>query len=419
MREARTDRGSATSERGGQPSARLRNATAEPAQGTAEKRRPDPQKVTKSQRLSASYRVGREALTLAGHSPLELRPSRNLKWAEVNKSIIPLSTLVEHYVVDLRSENKSPKTVSWYLANLRTFEAWLKLHRHSTLLGDLDIAVVRQYILYLQDGHHKFAGHPYTPVRDEPLSDHSVQGHVRTLRAFASWLHREGYVGENLLSRLKVPKAPSLDIRLLTDAEISKIASCFNTDTETGARNLAAIWLMLDSGLRIGEVANLQRERVDLQLGQLVVRGKGNKERPVPIGRKAQKHLQRYIYHFRPEPLYPDNDNLFLTTEGRPVNENALKLMFSRLKVKTGITRLHAHLLRHTFATRYLVNGGDILSLMRILGHTSIQMVARYVHLAEGDVATKHRLFSPMDRLELKLTRKTKGTSRRSNMRQG
>lgn len=84
------------------------------------------------------------------------------------------------------------------------------------------------------------------------------------------------------------------------------------------------------------------------------------------------------------------------------MNDNALKLMFSRLRAKTGITRLHGHLLRHTFTSRYLMNGEDILSLKRMLGDASIQMVAKYTHLAEGEVAAKHRLFSPMDRLELK-----------------
>lgn len=137
-----------------------------------------------------------------------------------------------------------------------------------------------------------------------------------------------------------------------------------------------------------------------------MVRGKGSRERVVPIRRKAEKYLQRYIYHFRPEPLYPDRDNLFLTVESEPVNENALRLMFSRLRARTGITRLHGHLLRHTFATRYLISGRDILSLKRIPGHASIQMIARYTHLAEADVAAKHHLFSPMDRLDLKPIRR-------------
>lgn len=413
MERTHKKRDMVTSRRAAQSNGSFWNEATETDQGSGQEWQKNGEKVTKSQGLSAYYIVRGEVVTLAPGTLPRLIRRRNLRWEEVNKLVIPLDTLIEHYTVELRSENKSPKTIDWYCANLRAFEDWLKRHRHSTLLGDLDIDIVRRYILYLQDGHRKFDGHPYTPARDEPLSDYSVQGHVRTLRAFVSWLKREGYLDENFLSRLKVPKAPSLDIRPLTEAEISKILACFNPNTATGARNLVVVWLMLDSGLRVGEVAGLQHGNVNLQQGQLVVRGKGNKERVVPMGRKAQKYLQRYIYHFRPEPLYPDRDNLFLTVEGKPLNENALKLMFSRLRARTGIARLHGHLLRHTFATRYLMNGGDILSLKRILGHASIQMVARYSHLAEADVAAKHHLFSPMDRLDLKPIKRAGRTHRR------
>jgi integrase/recombinase XerC/integrase/recombinase XerD len=173
-------------------------------------------------------------------------------------------------------------------------------------------------------------------------------------------------------------------------------------DTAIGCRSYAIVYLMLDSGLRVSEVASLRMENVDLNQGQLLVTGKGNKQRAVPIGSNAQKYLQRYIYHFRPEPLLTEQDNVFLTSEGKPLSDNSLKLFFTRLKVKTGIKRLHAHLLRHTFATYYLRNGGDLLSLQKILGHTSLEMVKVYSHLAKADVRAKHRRYSPMDRLELR-----------------
>jgi len=330
------------------------------------------------------------------------RARHNRRWEDLEKLTIPLAKLIEHYTIDLRSQNKSDKTVRWYIANLRSFEAWLKRHRRPGLLSDLDIDTVRLYVLYLQDEHPKYQGHPYTPSRGDRLSDYSVQGHVRTLRAFSSWLQREGYLEENVLSRLRVPKAVKEEIKPLTPEEISRILSCFSPNTTIGCRSYAIVYAMLDSGLRVSEVVSLRMENVDLDQGQLSVTGKGNKERVVPIGSNAQKYLQRYIYHFRSEPVFPERDNVFLTSEGKPLTDNSLKLFFTRLKVKTGIERLHAHLLRHTFATYYLRNGGDLLSLQKILGHTSLEMVRVYSHLAEADVKVKHRRYSPMDRLELK-----------------
>jgi len=334
--------------------------------------------------------------------PIRLLPRYDLRWDDLEKLTMPLDRLTAHYAVHLRSENKSDKTIDWYAANLKSFIRWLKGHRYSALLGDMDINTVRLYILYLQDEHVKYKEHPYTPSDGARLSDYSIQGHVRSLRAFSSWLQREGYLQENVLARLKVPKAFKQEIKPLTPEEIGRLLSCLSINTATGSKQYAIICLMLDAGPRTSEVTDLDMPNVDLYQGHLMVRGKGNKQRLIPIGSKAQKYLQRYIYHFRPDPLYPDQDKVFLTSDGRPLTPNALKLMFTRLKQRSSIPRLHAHLLRHTFATYYLRNGGDLLSLQKILGHTSLEMVRVYSHLAESDIRAKHRQFSPMDRLELK-----------------
>lgn len=220
------------------------------------------------------------------------RARNNQRWEDLEKLTIPLTRLIEHYTIDLRSQNKSDKTLRWYIANLRSFETWLKKYRRSSLLSDVDINTVRLYVLYLQDEHPRYGGHPYTPSRGDRLSDYSVQGHVRTLRAFSSWLQREGYLEENVLSRLRVPKAVKQEIVPLTPEEIGRILSCLTPNAAIGCRNYAIVHLMLDAGLRVSEVASLRMENVDLNQGQLLVTGKGNKQRAVPIGSNAQKYLQ-------------------------------------------------------------------------------------------------------------------------------
>jgi site-specific recombinase XerD len=92
---------------------------------------------------------------------------------------------------------------------------------------------------------------------------------------------------------------------------------------------------------------------------------------------------------------------LFLTLEGRQVTGNTVKEIIERISKKSGVSRLHPHLCRHTFATNYLINGGDVFSLQQILGHTSLEMVRRYVTLASSQVRVQHRKFSPMDRMNL------------------
>ena len=127
--------------------------------------------------------------------------------------------------------------------------------------------------------------------------------------------------------------------------------------------------------------------------------GKGAKERVVPIGKFVQIALWHYVHKLRPKPVDPECDNLFLSRDGKPITVNTIKLVFSRLAKRSGVNRLHAHLCRHTFAINYLLNGGDIFSLREILGHTSLDMVNRYLHFTSSQIVTQHHKYSPMDKL--------------------
>ena len=157
--------------------------------------------------------------------------------------------------------------------------------------------------------------------------------------------------------------------------------------------------LFLDTGLRCAELLQLSEENAHFRGQWLKVMGKGQKERMVPFGTQASKLLQRYFYYFRPESLI--DDQFFLCLDGSPMTENAIKLIFARLAKRAGIPRLHIHLLRHTFATRYLLNGGDVFSLQQILGHTTLEMTRKYVDMVALEMTVKQKRFSAMDRMFL------------------
>ena len=157
----------------------------------------------------------------------------------------------------------------------------------------------------------------------------------------------------------------------------------------------------IDTGIRCSELIGLKPKDIDMERGSMKVLGKGSRERMVPIGNGVQKALQRHSFHFRPEPLDTEAEELFLSLDGNPLSVNAIKLLFARLAKKSGVKRLHAHLCRHTFATNYLINGGDVFSLQQILGHSTLEMVRNYVNLASTQVTIQHRKFSPVDRMNL------------------
>ena len=309
-----------------------------------------------------------------------------------------IAKLVTHFEMSNRADGKSPKTIIWYRDILKLFLRYLKDNRHSNSIEEFNIENARNYVLYLRS-RNKFGRSTNPQVQHSGLSPETVRGHVRGLKAFFSWLYREEYVDENRLRNLKSPKAPEKLIEPLTDQEISQITSSINQESPTGSRNHAILVTALDSGLRASEIANITLEHLDLKGGYAKVMGKGSKERIVPIGDYVKMTLWAYIDKVRPEPTVVGCDNLFLSPSGRPITANTIKLVFSRLAKTSKVTRLHAHLARHSFSINYLLNGGDIFSLREILGHTTLEMVNHYLHFTRSQLTAQHHKYSPMDKL--------------------
>ena len=309
-----------------------------------------------------------------------------------------LQKLIQQYRVSNSVEGKSAKTVAWYTQLLTLFLSYLESKDVPDDLSVINISIARDYVLYLKQ-RRKLARYPGN--RQLNLSPKTVQCHVRTLKAFSSWLFSEGLTSENRLMNLKIPKAPSKIIEPLTTEEINKILRSINKKSPTGKRDHAIVVLMNDTGLRASEVCSLDSGQLNLEKHYLKVIGKGAKERMIPFGEYTRTDLQQYIKEARPKMAgNKHSDKVFLTFDGRPMSVNTLKLIFARLAKSSGVTRLHPHLCRHTFATNYLLNGGDVFSLKEILGHTTLEMVNQYLHFTTAQIAVQHHRFSPMDRLK-------------------
>jgi site-specific recombinase XerD len=310
-----------------------------------------------------------------------------------------LYELITRYASDNEAEGKSMKTITWYTDLLKQYCRYLD---DSSIIADLSAInrdYAKDYMLYLHN-RNRCPSHSNPPTPIQPLSPRTIQCHTRCLKAFSTWLYEEGYTSENRLEHLKLPKAPTVVIEPLTPVEIKKLINSIDKHSPTGIRNHAILTTMLDSGLRVAEVASITLANLNLADGYVKVMGKGSKERIVPLGAYVCKILWSYIDKARPKPRVPGQNYLFLSAGGDPVSTNTLKLMFTRLAKTSGIKRLHAHLCRHTFATNYLLAGGDIFSLKEILGHSTLEMVNHYLHFTNQQVTTLQHRFSPMDRLQ-------------------
>ncbi|MFC2068790.1 tyrosine-type recombinase/integrase [Chloroflexota bacterium] len=310
--------------------------------------------------------------------------------------------VIAAYQISNQAEGKSPKTTQWYAEILGALARYFVAEFGACNLSAFDANTVREYVLYLQQ-KPKFSGHPFAPEQARVLSPRTVQCHVRALKAFSSWLYSEGYTKENRLQNLKLPKAPITIIEPLTPEETKKIIGSISRITRTGARNNAILVTLLDTGLRASEAATITLNNLNLTDGFIKVMGKGAKERIVPIGKYVQMTLWSYIDKVRPEPAILGTNNLFLSSNGKAITVNAVKLFFSRLARSSGVKRLHAHLCRHSFAINYLLAGGDIFSLREILGHTTLEMVNHYLHFTSSQITAQHRKYSPMDKLQSKI----------------
>jgi integrase/recombinase XerC/integrase/recombinase XerD len=321
--------------------------------------------------------------------------------AALNYHEIKLATLAENYLTTCQTEGKTPKTLRGYREKLFRFIRWF-----DGQLSDFSLQRAREFVAHLQRTE-KWVESPARHRAGEMLSPQSVANHVRVLKAFATWLWEEGYTQENLLSRMSLPKVPRKMIEVLSNEEIDRLLASIDLSLAAGSRDLALITLMLDTGLRLAELIALRVDDVYFEDQWLKVMGKGQKERFVPFGGRAAQVLLRYVHHGRYDPF--GRPEFFLTSDGEAVSENTIKMLFVRLRRRSGIRRLHPHLLRHTFATSYLVAGGDVFTLQAILGHTTLEMTRRYVSLASSQVNIQHRRFSPMDRLDTPALRLRRG----------
>jgi integrase/recombinase XerC/integrase/recombinase XerD len=318
-----------------------------------------------------------------------------MRWEEMPKGHTKLADLARQFETNCRLEGKPETTCGWYRNILGSFLAW----SGDICLDEFTLERVRDYLSYLRT-RPRYAGHPTTPQNGKTVSPHTFRHHAVVPRVFARWLYDEGYTTEHRLERLRTPKVPETIIDVLTTDEVKKLTSIETPNTPQGSRNNAIITLALDTGLRKSELTTLELNRLDLDRGVLVAFGKGAKERLVPFGFVAARALQRYLAHFRPEPAVPQFDRVFLQQGGWPLSQNTMQMLSRRIGERSGIERFHWHLLRHTFAVNYLMNGGDPFSLQRILGHTTLEMVRRYIHLADVHVRIQHRGYSPMDVLQ-------------------
>lgn len=215
------------------------------------------------------------------------------------------------------------------------------------------------------------------------LASTSIGRKIAALRTFFKFLCREGAVLTNPAATVDAPRIERHIPDTLSQAEMEMLLQAPDPRTPNGIRDRAMLETLYCSGMRLSEILSARVEDLDLEGGWLRIFGKGNKERPVPIGRHASEWLRRYLEHVRPHWDKTGAPELFLTDQGRRFSRSGFWRLLKRYAQRAGITKsITPHTLRHTFATHLLDGGADLRTIQEMLGHAQIATTQIYTHVS-------------------------------------
>lgn len=297
----------------------------------------------------------------------------------------PINQAVEDFLFARTSERYSLNTISSYRNALTKFCNFVGQDKSVRDIGPLDI---RGFFV----------------EQDEVTNITLVKYHT-AISALWTYLVEQKEVNEHIAQQVKPPEPEEREILPFSPDEIVRLLLCTDRSkpykrgmqrmcdhaTHAGARDRAVIYILLDTGIRVSELTGLRVG--DLEEGGFTVMGKGRKERWVPMSETTHEYLWIYL-ESRKEELKKD-------TVVFPIERRSIDHMLTRLEKRSGVKGVHAHRFRHTFAITYLRNGGDPYTLQKILGHSSLEMVKKYLAIARVDIQAAHARCSPVASMKL------------------
>lgn len=277
-----------------------------------------------------------------------------------------IDTALSSFAQQQYAANCSEHTIKNYQSDLLQFFQFaareMGTKEEDLDLGAVDIYVVRSYLGFLTD---------------QGLMRKSIARKLAALRSFFKYLCREGILEASPVQRIATPK---MDRRLPEFLYVDQMEQLLNSPDNTtflGKRDQLLLELLYGSGLRVSELVGLNRQDIDMDNGLMRVRGKGSKERIVPLTHPAVQALEVYLAE------RTDNERALLVNyRGTRLSDRSVRRILDRLMKQTGLDRhIHPHMLRHSFATHLLDGGADLRSVQELLGHAKLSSTQIYTHL--------------------------------------
>ena len=309
-----------------------------------------------------------------------------------------------------QAEGMAPKTLENYKSYYTYFCNYMDsecLPRSSEVIT---VNVIRNYMNYLLSEKIQFEEHKFKPKSSRVcgLSPTTVNDRIKILRTMFNFLENENYITSNPFKQVKKVKEVEKEIVVMSEAQVKQLLKTPNQRSYAGFRDYVLMNTLIDGFFRIGEALRIRTGDISFDSGTVVIRGKSAKSRRsriVPLSKSTLNLLRELIAEIKEF----NTDYIFSSNHGEPLTVNQARHRIKKHAKDTGLKiNIYPHLFRHTAATIFLENGGDIRHLQNILGHADLRMVEKYTHLSTKSIKNQHTLYSPVNNLLNNLNMKRK-----------
>lgn len=294
-----------------------------------------------------------------------------------------LDNELQEFLIDRQARNLSPKTLLWYRDSLTLWRDFVVSHGMQAT-ASVDSGAIRRFLLYLAERGHNAGG---------------VANIYGAVKAYFTWYGNE-YAPtswSNPLKKVKSPKRPEEILEPISLDDFKKLVATCTTRALTDCRDKAVLLFLLDSGARRQELTDLMIGDMDIHSGSVLIRkGKGRKARTVFIGAKTKRALLAYLRH---RQNLADDSPLWITQAGKKLSYSGIREIIRRRSIKAGIPEPGLHDFRRAFAINCLRAGMDVITLQRLLGHTSLIIIMRYLKQLPDDLRAGHAKSGPVDNM--------------------
>lgn len=278
-------------------------------------------------------------------------------------------------------KNLSDATQEAYRADIEQFLAFVKSRKVDSIHS-----VSRKHLMEF-----------FYSKRAQGASSNALARKASSVRSFFKFLLRDGFISQNPAEVLGVPARWHLIPSALTGGEVVRLIQAPSTETALGLRDRAILEFMYATGMRVSEAAAIRLSDINSDIGFVRCKGKGEKERIIPVGKKADRLLQQYVERARPKILGSRvSEFVFVTSRGTAPTRQALWYRIKRYARISGIKKeITPHTLRHSFATHLLEGGADLRAVQEMLGHSDISTTQIYTMVDRSRLKNVHKQFHP------------------------